>query len=69
MKMFINMTKPSPVIAALAEMQGKFYLFVKKGNDNVTECQWMSLNVIECHWVALNVTGCHWMSFNVTECH
>ena len=29
MKMFINMTKPSPVIAALAEMQGKFSFSLK----------------------------------------
>ena len=26
MKMLINMTKPSPVMAALAEMQGEFFL-------------------------------------------
>ena len=26
MKMFINMTKPSPVMAALAEMQGKSFV-------------------------------------------
>ena len=45
MKMFINMTKPSPVMAALAEMQGKFFhnffFLVKKEvtKSCVSECQ------------------------------
>ena len=81
MKMFINMTKPSPVIAALAEMQGNFLsLFVWKRKVTmvcVTECHWMSRNVTGCHWISQGtmfcVSECHWMSLNVwsdnASCH
>ena len=35
MKMFINMTKPSPVMAALAEMQGKSFDLSSNQLENV----------------------------------
>ena len=35
MKMFINMTKPSPVMAALAEMQGKSFVLSSNQLENV----------------------------------
>ena len=35
MKMFINMTKPSPVMAALAEMQGKSFVLSSNQQENV----------------------------------
>ena len=35
MKMFINMTKPSPVMAALAEMQGKSFGLSSNQLENV----------------------------------
>ena len=35
MKMFINMTKPSPVMAALAEMQGKSFVLSSNQLENL----------------------------------
>ena len=60
MKMFINMTKPSPVIAALAEMQGKssFSFLFKLFLETNWQCHWMSLNVTECHWVSQGTMCC-----------
>ena len=66
--MFINMTKPSPVMAALAEMQGKFFFpfhlvkitlfsFLREIIEcQKSQCHLMSLNIIERHCLSLNVT-------------
>ena len=68
--MFINMTKPSPVMAALAEMQGKSFVLSSNQLENVVyqkkKFRWLKWCNKERCLVPINVVECHW-KFNSTR--
>ena len=66
MKMFINMTKPSPVMAALAEMQGKSFVLSSNQLENLVFFPWSKWCNKERCLVPINVVECHW-KFNSTR--